>query len=188
MMTRIKLSGRRAGAVAALFVALALVGYGSAFACTSVTVSAGASADGSVMTSQTADAGPEDIRVVRIPAADHKPGEMRQVIFNPSLRDPRDPAFEPLVVKGEIPQVAHTYGYIYALYGTQNDHQLSIGETTIWNGERDGLQDPEGWSATRTVSVPPDRSATTAVPTAVPAASTAPASRATPRRRPPSQP
>jgi dipeptidase len=129
----------------ALIIAMAVVGYGSAFACTSVPVGALASADGSVMTSQTADGGPEDFHVVLVPAADHKPGEMRDVVFNSTLRATDDAAFEPLIVKGQIPQVAHTYSYINAIYGMQNEHQLSIGETTIWNGERDGLQDPEGW-------------------------------------------
>jgi dipeptidase len=137
-------TARRAMSTVALVVALAVIGYGSAFACTSVPVGALASSDGSVMTSQTADGGPEDIRVSIVPAADHKPGEMRKVYFNSTLRAPQDAAFEPLVVKGEIPQVAHTYRYINAIYGMQNEHQLSIGETTIWNGERDGLQDPEG--------------------------------------------
>jgi Dipeptidase len=140
-----KLSGRGAGEVAALVAALALAGSGGAFACTSVTVGAQASVDGSVMTSQTADAGPEDYHVKMVAAADHKAGETRTVIYDAGLRAAEDPAYEEPVVKGEIPQVAHTYGYIYALYGTQNDHQLSIGETTIWNGERPELHDPEGW-------------------------------------------
>jgi hypothetical protein len=31
---------------------------------------------------------------------------------------------------GEIPQVEHTYAYFEANFGIQNEHQLSIGETT----------------------------------------------------------
>ena len=80
-----------------------------------------------------------------MPAADHQPGEMRDVVFNPSLRATEDAVYEPLIIKGQIPQVSHTYSYICGLYAMQNEHQLSIGESTIWNGERPELRDPEGW-------------------------------------------
>jgi len=143
MMTtfRMKGIGRRAWVCGVLFLAMAFAGYGNAFACTSVTVGSLASVDGSVMTSHTADGGFCDFRITRKPAADHKPGEMRQVYLNPTLRAPEDVRFEPLILKGEIPEVAHTYAYVSGVYGLQNEHQLSIGETTI-SGRRE-LQDPE---------------------------------------------
>lgn len=135
---------RKAWLFVSVLAMLLTLGFGEAFACTSVTVGTLASTDGSVMTSQTADGGPEDFHLTIVPAADHQPGEMRTVYLNTTLRASQDVAFEPLIEKGQIPQIAHTYSYINALYGMQNEHQLSIGETTIWNGEREGLQDPEG--------------------------------------------
>ncbi len=141
--TRMKM-GKRGVALAALLAALALAGYGVAFACTSIAVSKGASVDGSVMTSQTGDGGIEEPTIKIVPAADYKAGEMRKVYWNSTLRSPKDPQFEPLTYKGEIPQAAHTYAYTSAIYGVQNEHQLSFGETTIWVGERPELRDPEG--------------------------------------------
>lgn len=133
--------GLRAKALVVLVLVLAL-GYGNAFACTSVTVGSKASVDGSVMTSHTCDGGFCDFRVYKEPARDYKPGDMRQVYYNPTLRAPEDARFEPWVLKGEIPQVAHTYAYIAGVFGLQNEHQLSVGETTT--GGRGALQDPEG--------------------------------------------
>lgn len=144
-MKRTKRSVNRLWAVLSVFTLLIGMVWNGASACTTVAVSKGASADGSVMTSQTADAGPEEFRVQIVPAADYEEGATRPVYLDPTLRAPEDPAFEEHILKGEIPQVPHTYSYIYALYGTQNEKQLSIGESTIWNGEREGLQDPEGW-------------------------------------------
>ena len=48
---------------------------GTADACTSILVSRGASKDGSVMITYSAD-GPFMPRLLHIPAADHKPGTM----------------------------------------------------------------------------------------------------------------
>ncbi len=136
---------RRWWSVLAVFIAMAVLGYGSVFACTSIMVTPGASVDGSAMTSQTADGGPETYHVRLVPAADHAEGEMKDIYYDGSLRAEEDSAREDPVLKGQIPEVSHTYSYICALYGTQNEHQLSIGETTIWNGERQELYDPEGW-------------------------------------------
>ena len=61
------------------------------------------------------------------PAADHKPGEMRQVVDWDSGKH-----------LGEIPQPAHTYNVV----GNINEHQVAIGEST-WGG-REELVDTTG--------------------------------------------
>ena len=98
----------------------------SAQACTNVLVSKGASADGSVMISYSADAGGSLAHLFYLPAADHEEGEW--VELRTWERRP-NPA--------KVKQVAHTY----AVYNLMNEHQLTIGETT--NGGREELHNPE---------------------------------------------
>ena len=94
----------------------------SAQACTNILVSKGASADGSVMITYSADSGGSLAHLFYLPAADHEEGEWVEV--NTWERHPN-----PTKVK----QVAHTY----AVYNLMNEHQLTIGETT--NGGREEL-------------------------------------------------
>jgi dipeptidase len=112
-----------------IFVAIAV--YDSpAAACTSVLVTRGASADGSVMITYHCDDAGAYARLRITPAADHKPGEMIEIPSrNPAEKSPR----------GKIPQVAHTYK---VLGGLMNEHQLSISETTF--GGRHELMNPSG--------------------------------------------
>jgi dipeptidase len=122
-----------------LFFLLSVVAI-SAFTCTTIAVTKGASVDGSVMVTHTADCGSCDFRLVRIPAADHEPGSLRPVY--PFIEEyPRyvgkdmgpgydTPGFEPTKPLGYIEQVPHTYAYFDAVYGVMNEHQLSIGECT----------------------------------------------------------
>ncbi len=86
-----------------------------AHACTSILVSKGASADGSVMISYSADSGGSLSHLFYLPAADHEEGEQVEVVTWERHSDP-----------SEVQQVAHTY----AVYGLMNEHQLTIGETT----------------------------------------------------------
>jgi dipeptidase len=107
-------------------------------ACTVIMVGKDASTDGSVMTTHTCDCGTCDWTFRRIPAADHKPGDMRRINYidqfgtwPPDLglkwdRVPKD-AFSGL----EIPELPHTHGYIHGDFGYMNDKQVSIGESTI---------------------------------------------------------
>jgi len=110
------------------------------WACTTIIVTKGASADGSVMTSHSADCGSCDFRLVYVPAADHEPGSKRAVYpflepfpryvgkdMGPNYDIPGYPPTEPL---GYIDQVEHTYAYFDAVYGVMNEHQLAIGECT----------------------------------------------------------
>ncbi|MBN2135376.1 MAG: C69 family dipeptidase [Acidobacteria bacterium] len=85
------------------------------FGCTSLLVTKGASADGSVIIVYTSD-GPWLYNMTKTPAADHKPGEFVE------FKDFRGN------VLGTIPQVAHTYG---VLGFSMNEHQVAIGETTF---------------------------------------------------------
>jgi dipeptidase len=93
--------------------------------CTDIAVGKKASADGSVITSQTVD-GRYDSRIIIVPAADHEPGEMAPVYEWIVYAD-----YMPLVKLGEIPQVAHTFKYFNGAYPYANEHQVLIGETTL---------------------------------------------------------
>ncbi|OGC83788.1 MAG: hypothetical protein A2W07_00460 [candidate division Zixibacteria bacterium RBG_16_43_9] len=94
--------------------------------CTSLLVTKGASEDGSVMVTYTAD-GEFHSHLEYTPAADHKPGDSLEIT------DWRGR------VRGKIKQVPHTY----AVVGYMNEHQLTIGETTF--DGREELQNPDGF-------------------------------------------
>ena len=89
-------------------------------ACTSLLVTAGASADGSVIITYTCD-GEFHPTLRRTPAGDHEEGSFVEGIGD-----------------GTIRQVPHTY----AVVGLINEHQLAIGETTF--GGRSALVNREG--------------------------------------------
>jgi len=95
-------------------------------ACTSILVSAGASADGSVMITYSADA-PFMPRLLLVPGADHEADAKTNVW-----------GWESDDVRGEIPQASHTYSVV----GLMNEHQLALGETTT--GGRRELRNREG--------------------------------------------
>jgi dipeptidase len=115
---------RRSVAVLALAV---LFGWGSiALACTSIVVSRGASKNGSVMITYSADA-PFMPKLLYIPGGKHQAGELIQVR-----------AWENDRLCGPVKQVAQTYSVV----GLMNEHQLSLGETTT--GGRRELRDPNG--------------------------------------------
>jgi dipeptidase len=107
--------------------------------CTVVMVGKDASTDGSIFTTHTCDCGGCDWTFRVVPAADHKPGDMRKIHHIDQFK-----AFPPseglkwdVVLKDftgvEIPQPAHTYGYIHGMFGYMNDQQVAIGESTIGN-------------------------------------------------------
>ena len=93
-----------------------------AVACTSLLVSRGASADGSVIITYHCDAGGAYATLGIVPAMDHPPGEMIDA-------GPRDPVTK--APRGRIPQVPHTYKVV----GLMNEHQLSVSETTFGGRE-----------------------------------------------------
>ena len=107
--------------------AITLAGWSAAEACTNLLVGKNASVDGSTIITYAADSHTLFGDLQYIPAADHAPGEMRQIIDWDSGK--------PL---GAIPEVAHTY----AVVGNMNEHQVTIAEST-WGG-REELWDTTG--------------------------------------------
>jgi dipeptidase len=99
-------------------------------ACTSILVTRGASADGSVMITYHADDAGAYATMWVAPAADHKPGEMIEI--GPRSDKEKGP-------RGKIPQVSHTY---QVMSGLMNEHQLALSETTF--GGRHELDNPDG--------------------------------------------
>ncbi len=101
------------GRLLPLISGLLLLLSSSVFACTSIIVTGSASKTGCPMISYSCD-GEFFPRLNLFPAADHKPGEVRQ-IFNWYGKD------------YSISQVPHTYRVV----GLMNEHQLAIGESTF---------------------------------------------------------
>lgn len=111
--------------------------------CTTMIITKGASADGSIMVAHSDDDELADQRIIYVPAQDHEPGAMRQV-FSEHYRYPRimtskrGPGYQnprlhyPEWAKpiGYIPQVKHTYAYFDGNYGIMNEHNLMMGECT----------------------------------------------------------
>jgi dipeptidase len=102
-----------------IIIFVALLVMGNAFdgrACTNFIITKGASADGSVMVSYSADSHTLYGELYHYPAARYKAGAMRKVIDWDSGR--------PL---GSITEATETYNVI----GNMNEHQVIIGETTF---------------------------------------------------------
>ncbi|MDR2037128.1 MAG: C69 family dipeptidase [Bacteroidales bacterium] len=96
-------------------------------ACTNFIITKGASTDGSVMVSYSADSHTLYGELYHYPAAKHKAGTMRKIVDWDSGK--------PL---GEIPEAPETYSVI----GNMNEHQVIIAETTF--GGRPELEDSTG--------------------------------------------
>jgi len=105
--------------------------------CTVVMVGKDASTDGSTMTTHTCDCGTCDWTFRSVPPADHKPGEVRKVYrVNQYKTWPPSQGLKWDIIKNDyagldIPEAAHTYGYIHGMFGYMNDQQLGIGESSI---------------------------------------------------------
>ncbi len=95
-------------------------------ACTSIVVSRGASRDGSVIVTYSADA-PFMPRLLRVPGGTYAPGSMTEVR-----------GWENDEIRGKVRQAERTYTVV----GLMNEHQLSMGETTT--GGRPELVDRKG--------------------------------------------
>jgi len=115
--------------------------------CTVIMVGKNASTDGSVITTHTCDCGVCDWTWRAIPAADHPAGSMRKIFHVDqfgSWAPSGGPKWE--VVKQttvlEIPEVAHTFGYLHGDFGYMNDAQVAIGESTIGCREKMENQTP----------------------------------------------
>ena len=94
--------------------------------CTIIAVGKKASADGSVIVSQT-DNG-DDCRIRIVPAMNFPKGSKAPVYWGIQRVDlPLDNYGE---IIGYIPQAEHTYQYFHSAYSHMNEHQLAIGEST----------------------------------------------------------
>jgi len=116
---------RTALSIVITLVLLSLSIQGQASACTSLIVTKGASADGSVMITYTCD-GEFHPHLRYYPAADHGPDEYVEI---------KDWSGN---VRGTVEQVPHTYAVFYLM----NEHQVVIGETTFTG--REELKNPDG--------------------------------------------
>ena len=111
--------------------------------CTTMIITKGATADGSMVVTHSDDDELSDQRVIRVPAADHPAGGHRAIMpesypyhpyprmatreRGPAYDTPGWPSTEPI---GWIRQVAHPYAYFDGNYGIVNDHGLMMGECT----------------------------------------------------------
>ena len=106
-------------------------------ACTVIIVGKNASVDGSVMSTHTCDCGVCDWTFRYIPAADWPAGSTRKIYhIDQFFAYPPDVGLKWEKIKDnfsglEIPQPAHSYGYIHGAFGYMNDNQVAIGESTI---------------------------------------------------------
>ena len=103
-----------------------LVSIPASQACTVIAVGKDATADGSVLVSQT-DTG-QDSRIYVVHGQKHEPGSTAPVYFGiqDATLDLRDDG----EVLGYIPQAEETYTYFHTAYSHINEHQLAIAETT----------------------------------------------------------
>jgi dipeptidase len=110
--------------------------------CTVILVGRAASVDGSVFTTHAADCGVCDWTFHYVPAADHQPGQRRPVYNIGQIRTwpPAEGGKWEMIKKDptglELPQPAHTFGYLHGVFGYMNDQQLAMGESTIGNARR----------------------------------------------------
>lgn len=118
-----------------LVAAIALVSLSGveALACTDIVAGKNATADGSVITSHTADGAFYDARVRFIPGQKFPAGTNADVFWNITNEEDTPP-----VKIGEIPQVEQTYGYFHVGYPAMNEHRVAMGESTI--GQREELK------------------------------------------------
>jgi len=95
-------------------------------ACTVIAVGKNASADGSVLISQT-DTG-QDSRIYVVPGKKFEPGARAPVYFG--IQDAENELHDDGDILGYIPQAAETYSYFHTAYSHINEHQLAIAEST----------------------------------------------------------
>ncbi len=95
-------------------------------ACTVIAVGKNASADGSVLISQT-DTG-QDTRIYVVHGQKFEPGSKAPVYFG--IQDATNELRDDGDILGYIPQADETYTYFHTAYSHINEHQLAIAEST----------------------------------------------------------
>ncbi len=133
-----------------LFLLFLLLAAPAVEGCTTILVTKGASADGSVMISHSDDNDLMDQRIIYVPAQQYAPGSMRPVyctaaamgefpqynsfVYPRMVTSERGPGYDTpgpkSVPLGFIPQAKETYAYFDGSYGIMNEHQLMFGECT----------------------------------------------------------
>jgi len=103
-----------------------LVSAVPANACTIIAAGKNATADGSVIVSQT-DTG-QDSRIYVVPGRTFEPGSKAPVYFG--IQDANNDLRDDGEVLGYIPQAERTYTYFHTAYSHINEHQLAIAEST----------------------------------------------------------
>lgn len=118
--------------------------------CTVIMVGKGASANGSVMTTHSADCGVCDWTWRHVPEADYEPGAMRKIYHISQIKTwPPDVGNKWDMYKEndtgvEIPQAAHTHAFHHGVFGYMNEHQLAMAESTIGNLRKMNNPTPSG--------------------------------------------
>ena len=112
-------------------------------ACTVIVVGPKASADGSAITSQTAD-GMFDSNITVIRGRKFPEGAMADVFWNITGQSTAPPK-----KIGQIPQARQTYTYFHVGYPFMNEHQLALGESTL--AQQGKLQNSPGKKAILTI-------------------------------------
>lgn len=109
--------------------------------CTTMIITKGATADGSMMVTHSDDNELSDQRIIFVPAQDHAHDSQRDIVDGTNDAYPRLvsrqrgpgywlPDWPETRSIGAIPQVAHTYAYFDGSYGIMNEHNLMFGECT----------------------------------------------------------
>ena len=111
--------------------------------CTTLIITKGAMADGSMVVTHSDDDELGDQTLIRVPAQDHAPGATRDILREHYLHprivsSERGPGYQPApgtvpswaLPLGSIAQPAHTYAYFDGNYAIMNEHNLMIGECT----------------------------------------------------------
>lgn len=78
------------------------------------------------------DLADEMTRMVYVPAADHPPGSVREIYYNPvsGTEFPDTQQGVPDVSRATIPEINHTFGYYTGTYAIMNEYQVMFGECT----------------------------------------------------------
>lgn len=105
--------------------------------CNVFAVGKDASVDGSTMVTVQQDTASYSFELIYVPAADHPTGEKKKLPDYPQYCRYFDEAGTPIdadhVYTGvEIPEAPHTYAYFKSLFGVMNEHQVSMGMSTIY--------------------------------------------------------
>lgn len=108
--------------------------------CTSIAAGKLATADGSVMTSQTCD-GTSRTWMEVVPAHDWPDTAKVDIYWDLRHTESKNDRLG-VILKGSIPQVPHTFAYLNTGYPCMNEKQLAMGETTIVG--RKELRNPKG--------------------------------------------